>query len=199
MKSSRAIIFGLVLFTASVVAYKYLPNQYKYEVNDWFSSLGAPSFIESPDYFSARNQSDIIREYQNRNYQLKCYGNLRHEEKISKQDDYLCFAYISSAYDNIPAKLVTFFFSKNKLSHVRLEVPDSSFSKLQNYLARKLANYPRLDLLPNHNFGTDNFGNPLMVWAVKEGLITTSTISTAGQNEVLLWSSIEQETLNTFR
>lgn len=191
MRVIKSIFVGALIFGVLFACYVNLPRQYRHMIADWYSGLLAPGYIDSPDLLSARDQADLIREYKNRNYDLKCFSNLQHEEKISRSDDYLCYAYISTAFDKIPAKLITFFFSKNKLSHVRIEFPEKSFAKLQDYLSRKLANYPRLDKLPIFNFGTDNFGRPLMVWGVKEGLISTSASSTPGQTQIILWSAME--------
>jgi hypothetical protein len=195
MRLIKTIILGALLFGVLFAVYTGLPKQYRYEVDDWYHGLMAPKFIDSPDHFSPRDQADLIREYENRQYKLKCYGNLRTEEKIAKTDDYSCNAFISSAFDNVPAKQVTFFFSRNKLSHVRMEFPEKSYVKLNDYLNRKLADFPRLDQKPGFKFGTDNFGKPLMVWAVREGLITTSAQSTAGQTQLLLWSAVRPEVL----
>lgn len=195
MRIIKSVFLGALIFGVLFAGYVALPKHYRYMLVDWYSSLLAPQYTDSPDLLSARDQADLIREYKNRNYDLKCYGNLQHEEKINRSDDYLCDAYISAAFDNIPARRITFFFSKNTLSHVRIELPEKSFMKLQDYLSRKLADYPRLDNLPIFNFGTDSFGKPLMVWGVKEGLITTSAASTPGYTQIVLWSAMDPKRL----
>jgi hypothetical protein len=69
-----------------------------------------------------------------------------------------------------------------------MEFPESSFSKLQSYLSRRMTRYPVLD----SNGYTDNFGKPLIVWQVESGFMTTSAESTEGQPITLLWSSNSQ-------
>ena len=194
MKYLKLTLIAVVLFAAGTALYPRLPLHYQHELSDWYARLGTPSYSESPDYYSAREQADIIRENQARGHRLKCYGNLGQAERINTQDDYLCSANIGSAYDNIPARLVTFFFAKKKLNHVRIEFAGDSFDSLQDYLSRKLASYPRLDQRPHANFGTDPFGKPLMVWRVRDGLLITAAQDTPNQKPVLLWSSI-----NSFR
>ncbi|MCB4361383.1 hypothetical protein [Quatrionicoccus australiensis] len=179
-----ALIVGLGIF-----CYDRLPKKYRYEIDDWYARLGEPTFIESPDSFTNRPQDDLIREYKNRGHKLKCYGNLQHEERITAQNDFLCLAHINTAYDGIPARLVTFFFTKGELSEVRLEFPSSSFKKLMSYLSRKLENRRRLDRIPGNNFGTDNMGGKLMVWEVPTGVLVTSDSEVPGDITVLIWLS----------
>lgn len=179
-----ALMVGLGIF-----CYDRLPKTYRYEIQDWYARLGEPVLIESPDSFTKRPQNDLIREYKNRGHKLKCYGNLQKEERIVAQNDYLCSAHINTAYDGIPARLVTFFFIKGELSDVRIEFPSSSFKKVQSYLARLLVNRQRLDTLPQYNFGVDNMGGKLMVWAVPNGLLITSDSQVPGDIVVLLWTS----------
>jgi hypothetical protein len=174
-----------VLLAVAKIGYDNLPLHTQYELSDWYKSLGTPTFTESPDYFAPRAQEEIIAENRARGHELECYGNLGPAERISASNDYLCSAHISSAYDNIPARLVTFFFGNGKLQNVRIEFAADSFPKLQNYLSRKLADYPRID----NRYGTDSFGKPLVVWRVKYGQITASAEETAGQNPIILWTA----------
>ena len=190
MRLLKLALIAIVIFFAASAMYGKAPLHYKYAISDWFARLGSPDFTVGLDSFTTREQSEIVREYKNRGHELKCYGNLRKEEKIGRNSDYLCNTYIGSAYDNIPARMATFFFYKEKLTHIRIEFPDTSFAQLHDFLSRKLSKYPRLDSRGHHDFGTDNFGKPLMVWAVKEGIVTTSAEKTDGQTIVLLWSSM---------
>jgi len=189
MKLLKPIFFVAVLFGAGKLLFPLLPLHYQHAFIHWYGRLGTPTYAESPDYFSARDQAEIISENQARGHKLKCYGNLGPAERITAQNDYLCSAYISKAYDNIPARLVTFFFTQKKLSNVRIEFADGSFDQLQDYLSRKLADYPRLDQFPGAKFGTDSFGKKLIVWRVRDGLITAQAEETRGQNPVILWSA----------
>ena len=190
MKLVRLVVISVVAFSVMFFSYQFLPESNKYEISDWFGRFNAPNFDLPPDAIVETDQASLIGEYRRRGYKLKCYGNLRPEEKISKADDYECWALVKSAYDNIPAKMVTFFFSNEKLSHVRLEFPSSSFEKLLNYLNLRLANYPRLDQIPGRRFGTDIYGKSLMVWGVKQGVVVTSESVTPGQPITLLWSKM---------
>jgi len=171
------------------VVYGITPIKYKHEIQDWYARIGTPSFTYPLNEFTKRGQADLIREYKNRGHQLECYGNLQIEERISKRNDYLCFIHISTAYDNIPARSVVFFFSEGSLTDVRIEFPTDSFDKLQQYLSKVLENQPRLDQLPQVNFGRDVLGNRLMVWGVTKGIIVTSDTQTQGHSDILLWSS----------
>lgn len=189
MKLVKAILFATVSLAVGTLLFRTLPLHYQYAISDWYERLGTPTYAESPDYFSARDQALIISENQARGHKLKCYGNLGDAERIDAEDDYLCSAFISNAYDNIPARLVTFFFSKKKLHNVRIEFAAGSFHSLQDYLSRKLADYPRLDQRPNARFGSDPFGKKLVVWRVRDGLITSTAEETPGQNPIILWTA----------
>ncbi|WP_339462313.1 hypothetical protein [Pseudomonas sp. EA_105y_Pfl2_R69] len=188
MKRLKTLLFVAVLLGIGKLLFPALPLHYQHAISDWYARLGTPTYAESPDYFSARDQAAVISENEARGHKLKCYGNLGPAERITAQNDYLCSANISTAYDNIPARLVTFFFSKNKLSNVRIEFAAGSFDVLDDYLSRKLADYPRLDQMPGAKFGTDPFGKKLVVWRVRDGLITAAAEDTPGQNPVILWS-----------
>lgn len=188
MKFLKLTLIAAGLFAVGTLLFPMLPLHYQHEVTDWYARLGTPTYAESPDYFSRRDQASIIRENEARGHKLKCYGNLGHTDRITVKDDYLCSAHISTAYDNIPARLVTFFFSKNELTNVRIEFAAGSFDSLDDYLSRKLADYPRLDQEPGAKHGTDPFGKKLVVWRVQDGLIIAAAEDTPGQNPIMLWS-----------
>jgi len=193
MKALMKILIAALIVGGGTLAYDNLPVHYKREVQGWYARLWAPAFIASPDGFSGRPQDDVIRELKNKGHELTCYGNLQREERINARNDFLCSAYISTAYDNIPARMVTYFFSKGALSNVRIEFPSSSFAQVQDYLSRKMAGRTRLDKLPHNDFGTDNFGARLMVWAVPDGLLVTSSKEVPGHPTILLWSSLRPQ------
>lgn len=181
------LFYAAIICIALFFSYQKIPDSYKYEISDRFGRFTAPNFTLPLDSITLREQASLIGEFKRRGYELKCYGNLRPEEQITAADDFECWALIKSAYDNIPAKTVTFYFAREKLSHVRLEFPELSFGKLKSYLDRRLANYQRLDRVPGDHIGTDIFGKPLMAWKVKGGVVVTSE-PTPEQPTILLWS-----------
>jgi hypothetical protein len=189
MRLVKLVFLAILTTAAGILIYDRLPATFRYAIDDWYARIGQPAFVISPDTFTALPQAEIIREYTNRGHKLKCYGNLQREERIRANNDYLCSAHINSAYDGIPAQLVTFFFTKGELTDVRLEFPSSSYQKLLSYLSRKLENSRRIDQLPQYDFGTDNMGGRLLVWAVPDGVVVTSDSEVEGDITVLLWSS----------
>ena len=199
MRFLKIVILSILIFAGLSSAYIATPKKYKYAISDWYARIGAQPFIESPDSFYAKDQSEVIRGLEARNLKPTCVGNLLPEEKIGKLYDYQCYSFISSAYDNIPAKMVAFFFEKNKLTHVRLEFPDTSFEKIHAYLSRKFANYPRLDQMPNHHIKPDNYGKPMNVWIVENGLVSMSGEGTPNRDVVVLWSSYDRELLRNLK
>jgi hypothetical protein len=181
-----AVIFLFAPFDLSSAP--FLDLDIRHEIEDGFERRTAKNFYLPLDMFSAREQSDLIGELQRRHYKMRCYGSLRPEEKFGKSDDYQCWFIVKAAYDNIPAKKVVLSFDDARLAFVKMEFPESSFSKLQSYLSRRMTRYPVLD----SNGYTDNFGKPLIVWQVESGFMTTSAESTEGQPITLLWSSNSQ-------
>jgi hypothetical protein len=187
-RQARRIAFLLVIgFFLTTTAY-LLRNNFRDEISDWIDSRNAPNFELSPDEFPTQSQSDIIREYNDRGYTLHCYGNLQPEEKASDSDDYVCWIPIRSAYNNIPAQKVAFFFSEEKVNHVRLDFADSSFKQVQQFLQKKMINQQRLDLLPQYSTRTDTFGEPVMIWDIEDGVLQTSAKPTPGRFFIVLWS-----------
>ncbi|WP_152219953.1 hypothetical protein [Pseudomonas sp. SCB32] len=146
-----------------------------------------PEFEESPDQLTDLSLSEVKRRYEAQGYRLKCYGDLQRNERIS-DDDYLCLAPIRSAFDDVPASLVVFFFKEERLRHVRFEFPASSFTPLQDYMSQKLQNATQLDGNRLYHFGLDPSGNNLVVWATQHGLLTTTATNLSNESVILLWS-----------
>jgi len=198
-KGSGRIIRVAVLLVvgAALVSTAYLlPKNFKHDLSDRLVGLKAPNFDHPLNKFHENSQSDIIREYNARGFTLTCYGNLRPEERVSSTEDYVCWMPIKSAYNNIPARMVTFFFSQEKLNHVRLEFPDSSSDQVQEYLGKKLSSERRLDMLPQYRARTNIYGEPLMIWDVKGGVIQTPAKATPGQLFMVLWTRREEGSLS---
>lgn len=148
----------------------------------------APDFTETPDQISAQSQSEIISRYTELGYRLKCYGDLGPQERI-RNDDYLCLAPIRSAFADIPASQVIFFFKGERLSHVRFQFPPSSFEPLQRYLSTGMQNAKRLRESKFGDFGLDPSGNNLVAWGTPSGLLTTTESNHAGEPVIVLWSA----------
>jgi hypothetical protein len=183
MKYLKAALLGAVLFATGLTTYDRLPPQYKQIVSNWYNRIGTPHYVEAPDLYAEQDQASIINELVARCHTLKCYGNLGPRERVDKNDDYVCFAHISTAY-NMQARLISFFFAKGKLNHVRIEFARSSFDALQDYLSKSLVAYPRMDKSP-----WARFEKGLMVWRVKGGVLMASAEKSYGTNPIILWSS----------
>jgi hypothetical protein len=186
---TKLLAAALLTVTVFAAAGYLLPKRLGYEMSDRIAGFTAPNFEHPPNKFHAADQSDIIREYKGRGYSLDCYGNLRPEEKLSEADDYVCWAPISSAYNNIPAKALTFSFSEGKLHRVRIEFPHSSFDEVQMFLGKILAGERRLDSLPQYQYRTDTFGERLMIWEARDGFVSTSFRATKGRAFIVLWQA----------
>lgn len=148
----------------------------------------APGFMATPEQIASQSQSEIINHYTEQGYRLKCYGDLGPRERI-RNDDYLCLAPISSAFADIPASQVVFFFRKERLNHVRFLFPPSSFEPLREYLTTGLANARRLPESRFGDFGLDPSGNNLVVWRTRHGLLTATETNRAGEPVIVLWSA----------
>jgi hypothetical protein len=187
MRIVKLIFISILLFLIIAAIYIYIPTTYKNKISDRVERLTAPSFDMPLDAFILREKSDIITEYKNREFNLRCHGNLRIENKIGKDNDSLCWAVISSAFDDIPAISVSFFFSKGKLTHIRLEFPEESFEQVQDYSARRFnSNCKTSKLLKGK---TNIYGEPMITWVCKGGIIVTDKKTTSNRNVVVLWTS----------
>lgn len=162
-----------------------MPKEMRHDMEDRFERLVyGKNFDWPPDGFKAQAQADLVEELRRKGYRLKCYDDPRPEEKIAPRDDYFCWFVVRSAYDNVPAKAVTLTFAKGRLANVKVEFPDSSFRKLDDYLSRRLERYPHSD-----GVSRDIFGKPITVWQVSNALVMTSAEPTEDQPLTVLWSS----------
>ena len=184
MRLLKLTLLAVVLFATGMITYEKLPLSYKYAISDWYDRQGTPNYVQAPDLFTSSDQASVVRELEESGHKLKCYGNLGDRERIDKNDDYLCSAHIATAYNDIPARLITFFFANEKLNHVRIEFASESFEQLQDYLSTNLTSYKRLDKSP-----WARFDKGLMVWKVKDGLVVASSEKFEGGNPIILWSS----------
>ena len=192
-KVSWKAIFSIVaLVVLGSASYLALPGSVKYALQDAVKRPFAPNFDLPLNQMKSARQDDWIAEYRNRGYDLHCYGNLRPEEQASKDDDYNCWGVIKSAYDNIPARMIVFWFRKGELQHIKIEFSENSFAPLQDFLGRHFEGVTRLDRLPNAQFGKDVYGKPLMVWPTEHGIVVASSAPTPDQPLTLLWTSKEK-------
>lgn len=188
----RKIIFVLLSLIALGATFMIVPTNMQNEWKDGLKRLTAPTFILPPNQMKMARQDDWVAEYRRRGYELSCYGNLRPEEQVTKDDDYNCWGIIKSAYDNIPARMIVFWFGKGELQHIKIEFPEESFTSLQDYLARHFSGVTRLDQSASGAIGTDVYGKALMAWRTPHGLVVTSGTPTPGQPLSLLWISNEK-------
>lgn len=184
MRYLKPTFLVVVLYAVASLTYERIPLHYKHAISDWYDRQRTPNYIQAPDLYTARDKASVVRELEESGHKLKCYGNLGDRERIDKNDDSLCSAHISTAYNDIPARLVTFFFAKEKLNHVRIEFAGESFEQLQDYLSTNLTSYRRLDKAP-----WARFDKGLMVWKVKDGLVVASSEKFERGNPIILWSS----------
>lgn len=194
----RKVVFGLLAIAAlGGAVYLYIPANMQYTLQDAIKRPFTPNFDFPLNQMKAVKQDDWIAEYKRRGYDLRCYGNLRPEEQVSKDDDYNCWGIIKSAYDNIPAQMLVFWFHKGELQHFKIEFPESSFVPLQDFLGRHFEGVARLDQTSRAPIGKDVYGKSLMVWPTQYGIVVASKESTPGQSLTLLWTSREKVARDT--
>ena len=199
MRLFRLAGIAVVAFLLGVALLAILPDRVKYGITDSVLRLGAPDLNISLDSLSASSKSDVISRYRNMGLNLRCYNDLRPEEKIGRFNDSLCWALIKTAFGDISARQVAFFFYRNKLALVRIEFPVSSSSEVLEYLSANLGDRSRLDDLSGKKFGFDEYGRPLNVWKVKNGLVTTSAADDSAPNVIILWTSSDILLLEALR
>lgn len=182
------VLLALSFLFAATLLIQFGPPGIKYWFTDRYEIYFSPEFTLPPDATEVLPQDEVIREYKTRGFKLTCYGGLHREEKVNASNDYLCWAFTKQAYNNIPAKMVTFFFSQGALNDVRVEFPESSHPALKDYLLKRLARFPR------HHWKkeTDIFGERLVSWITPNGIITVSGQATKNQPIILLWNNHKQ-------
>jgi hypothetical protein len=189
----RKVVFtSLGLIALGGAIYLSMSISMQHELKDAIKRPFAPNFELPPNQMQSVKQDEWIGEYKRRGYEFNCYGNLRPEEKASQDDDYTCWSVIKSAYDNIPARMLVFWFHEGRLQHIKIEFPESSFAHVQEYLARHFEGAVRLDQSPNAKFGKNIYGKPLMVWATRSGIVVTDGAHTTGRSISMLWTSREK-------
>lgn len=192
---SRAFQWTLIFLLSLLVlllAYRFAPKHLRYELEDTVARHTAPSFQWSLAMVGPVERDKLVQEYESRGFQLRCFDGLRDHEKIAATDDAMCWAIISSAYENIPARMVSFFFKQNTLSYLRLEFPDTAAPSLKGFLMRALHDYPRVDQLqPEAGKGVD--GEQLLVWETRTGLVITEEKPVSGRPIIVLWQHMEGE------
>lgn len=182
MRIIKISSISIIIFSALFAVYINIPKSLKYEISDYIERVFAPGFDKELDELVSISKKDVVREYESLGYNLRCYDSIQKRSKISKYNDSLCWANINYIYDDIPVENIAFFFYQNRLTHIRIEYPYSSFDRLHTWLKVKNVGkkWP--------NFGVDKYGRKLLVWKGKGGLLVTS-YTTQGQNNNLLWTA----------
>lgn len=183
-RRTKLLFITTIVVVVMFVAFKFYSNAQqnaKYEAEDARERQSAPDLQIELKSLTNKEQSEVIKEYREQGLNLRCFSDLRPEEKITKQDDYLCWA-VTKSILNIPSKSMAIFFSKKKLTNVRLEFPESSFNLVQSYLNTTLGEQPRLDLIPG-----DTIDSSIMSWKVDNGIVNTN--NTNDDKILITWSS----------
>lgn len=203
MKRIKRLIFlglvSLVLFVSGFFVILSLPNELKYLISDTYERVTGPAFTTPFNSFVAEDKSKIIAKYRELGYKLRCFENVKGKHKLGEFNDSLCWVNINSVYDEIPARHLAFFFYKERLLMVRLEVPASSFDELDGYFEKTFPQGSRLDSSSGRTFGVDQNGVPLKVWKLKGGTLTTNTKPTQGEPSIILWTAHEAYYLKTLK
>ncbi|MDD3598032.1 hypothetical protein [Sulfuricurvum sp.] len=183
-KRTKLLFITTVIVVVMFIAFKFYSNAQqnaKYEAEDARERQFTPDLQIELKSLTNKDQSEVIEEYRHQGLNLRCFSNLRPEEKISQQDDYLCWAVTKNIF-NIPSRNMAIFFSEKKLTNVRLEFPESSFNLVQSYLNTTLGEKPRLDLIPG-----DTIDSSIMSWKVDHGIVNTN--KNTDDKILITWSS----------
>lgn len=185
-RRTKLLFITTVVAVIMFIAFKFYTNAQqnaKYEAQDAQERQFAPDLQIELKTLTNKEQSEVIEEYRHQGLNLRCFSDLRPEEKISKQDDYLCWA-VTKNILNIPSRSMAIFFSQKKLTNVRLEFPESSFNLVQSYLNTALREQPRLDLIPGSTIDSS-----IMSWKVDHGIINSN--KNADDKILITWFSEE--------
>lgn len=137
------------------------------------------------DFFrGGETVAEVTAEMQRERYRLRCYGDLRSEERLQADDRSNCWANLGVAWGQ-PALIIAFTFGDHGLRDYMLRFPEDSWSGVQAHLDRSGR---RLDL----TMGIDQeTGGPIFGWRFDSGLVM-SAAPPHGGDVTVAWQAKEE-------
>lgn len=140
----------------------------------------APAFTLVPDDFRLQTLSGLTQTLRAAGHKVRCYGDLRRNEKLYPSITHICWTHARSAW-GMPLENISFHFGGEVLEFVRLEFPHEQWPRVRQWFAT----LPGADA---GTFGHDGDGNMIMGRRAGAGLLMTAAPSPRS-TILLLWES----------
>lgn len=112
---------------------------------------------------------------------LKCYGNLKGNERVRNDDTHSCWVTLQKAW-GVPASMVAFSFGGQGLQTQVFRFPEASWPQVREQLDRMGQHLPQ-------TFGADHeTGGPVIGWRTNSGLVLSSA-PPKGKELTVLWTA----------
>ena len=140
----------------------------------------APAFTLDPDDFRSQTFSTFNQMLRTAGHKVRCYGDLRPNEKLYPSVTQICWPVASAAW-GLPVENMSFHFAGEKLESVRVEFQHDQWPRLRQWL-------PTLSGEDAGTFGNDGDGNEIIGRRVGDGLLMTAPPSPRS-TILMLWES----------
>lgn len=129
-------------------------------------------------------QSGIAQSYSQLNFSCR--------PETNQLGDHVCWAPVSS-FNGIDARIIAFFFTRDRLSAVRVSFSPERQSALSSTLEERYG--------PSRRFGqgTDKFGNNIVGWMRLSGFVVTNDQLSGDEDALLLWLPTDKVLESAFK
>lgn len=145
--------------------------------------LSAPVWTYHFEDFAGGIPRELVQKHLGQEgFRMRCYGNLRPEERLEPDDREVCWT-IANSTDGIPSRMITFWFGDDGLRQIRMDFGKADWTEVQAWFERQGS--PLLG-----HFGREQGGQLIVGRRGKTGLILTSAPGPLNW-VMVLWQSRE--------
>lgn len=187
-RTKAALAIALTALAAFMLHQRYSEKVERdrfYDQRDADERRAAATWRHDIDFFrGGETVAELTAKMQREGYVLRCYSDLRSEERLQADDRSNCWANLGTAWDQ-PALLIAFAFGDRGLRDYVLRFPEGSWRGVQAHLDRTGR---RLDF----TMGVDHeTGGPIFGWAFDSGLVMSAAPPRGGEITVA-WQAKEE-------
>jgi hypothetical protein len=140
--------------------------------------LRSPAWRYHFDDFTAGISMAAVQQHLSREgFRMRCYGNLRPDEKIDPKVTHACWTIANNAH-GIPSRAIFFAFGKDGLRYIRMDFPREQWPAVREWIQGQ-------EGMPAGTFGSDQSGNPVLGRRGATGLVWTADPGSTGWAMVL--------------
>lgn len=184
-RGKALLAVGLSAVAAFMLYQRYMEKVDRdqfYDQRDADERRVAPPWKHDLDFFrGGETVAEVTAKMQRDRYVLRCYGDLRSEERLQADDRSNCWANLGVAWEQ-PAQIIAFAFGERGLRDYMLRFPEASWSGVQAYLD---SNGRRLDFTVGIDHET---GGPIFGWGFDSGLVL-SAAPPRGGDVTVIWQA----------